>query len=294
MMGPAGWRGLFLGCCCVFVMLSATGCAFSGTLNPNAGQAHLWVLEGTPLPGREPLPASGLSLPESGELRILPRWLAVSAASHGEPQATTGHRSYSRLQFLFRVIRRDGSVMQWIPIAHRHAPLGEGGHQLDSTIHVRGGLIGLEPAKLGPIQVSQVAAIEVLANFLPPPEGNPLLYRGAAAIVRAPEVLKPGLQTDINLFHSGGTEAQKGYLIIAARIPVHGQQSNSYERLVQRLLLVSSEHHAVDELTEEGRRLFTALTSDTSISGDDLIGELNRGTYVLVVDLKVDIPQHEH
>ena len=168
MRGPltASTTVLLVGC------LVLSGCASAADEGPALGPARVFEGDST-----ERL--SWLALPLDSELWIEPGDVVVRRAEAGAERV--------RLQVVVRALRHDGGVVQWLPAAAEGAAAGEGGRSI--TLGAEEVATPLAPARLGPLQVRHLAALEVLVALLPVDVHGPVsahAYVGAARVEATP------------------------------------------------------------------------------------------------------------
>ena len=172
-----------------------------------------------------------LDLGGTGEVFIRPRLLVTGFDSFPLVQEQL------RLQVLLRVVLNNGGVITWPLGADGDAPRSEGGRRWRPT--ERDGLSGiaLGGARLGPLAVEQLEAIEVFAVWLRAPAQEHPRGQGAVAMGSAPEIgalAGSWTATGLELQRLGAAP------LLVGRIPVSRLRARSSGEHAVRLALLTT------------------------------------------------------
>jgi hypothetical protein len=175
-------------------------------------------------------PVTSLDLGGSGEVFIRPRLLATDF----EPFPISAEDL--RLQVVLRVVLKDGGVLSWTLGSDGDAPRSEGGRRWRPES--RGDLEGLElgGARLGPIAVEKIEAVEVLSAWLRAPALESARAQGVSALGPAPQ-----LGADARLWAATGREVERlgAAPLLVARVPVSQERTREQGEHSIRLVIVA-------------------------------------------------------
>lgn len=175
--------------------------------------------------------ADTLDLGGTGEVFIRPRLLVTGFDGFPLTQEEL------RLQVLLRIVLDNGGVITWPLGADGDAPRSEGGRRWRPT--ERDGLSGiaLGGARLGPLAVEQLKAIEVFAVWLRAPAQEHPRGQGALAMGSAPEIGAPA-----ESWAAAGLELERlnAAPLLVGRVPVSRLRARSSGEHAVRLALLTT------------------------------------------------------
>ncbi len=176
-------------------------------------------------------PVAALDLGGAGEIFIRPRVLATDF----EPFPVS--EEDLRLQVVLRVVLTDGGVITWTLGADGDAPISEGGRRWRPERRGAFGGLELGGARLGPIAVQRIEAIEVLSAWLTAPPVESARAQGVSALGPAPK-----LGADAQIWAETGLEVERlgAAPLLVARVPVSKERTRAQGAHSIRLAIVAS------------------------------------------------------
>ncbi len=264
----------------VSVSCGSSSCASSP---PHLGPAWAFSALGTDSARQELVGVDELELPAQGEVHLLPRWVQLAPRS-GPGAGTDAGGAPQRLQVVVRAVRADGGVWQWLVGGQRDAPAGEGARRLDVESGTR---LELGGARLGPMSVGSLVALEVIVSTLPDPPARQARWVGGAALTRAPQIGEAGPAE--RRAADAVVAADGAVLVLAARLALRSAgQDSAPGTYTKRVVLVTA---TIDAPLEPGRVGALEPAADGPILRD-LDGLPMGAEAAVVLDVVVEVPDH--